>query len=1138
MRRSHFTFRLFVESLAIIFGVEALIMVLLGRFAPELEGPLEMILDASSLAFAAGPLLLWRMNAEVKRLEPESTPGEVDAARVATEAKRSAIFMALTMLVVGTGCSLLGAWWMHKDLYAKHEARFGALAGRVTDEIQRGFADHLIQIQGTRGLFDASEHVSRGEFRTYAASQRAAGTIGGSTGIGFVQRVPRGELEAFTAAQRADEAPEFAVRTSGGSAELYVVTFVEPLDEHRSEVGYDIGSDPVRREVAERAMLTGEPTLSGKVTLILNGQPRDGALCLLPVYRNGASPKTPEERRRELVGWVYAPLLLEEELSNVGVVAEGLLDVEVYDGPATTAATLMYDDDGVPDAVPAGSAGRADETRLFQRRTTFTTAGREWTAWLGTTRAFDAQHGHAALILTGGGGVLVSVLLALVVFALGTGRARAVAMAQAMTANLNASKARAEEALRESEALRRTVDEHSLVSVADAEGRITEVNEALCRVSGYSSEELLGQDHRVFNSGYHPKTYWAQMWQTLSSGNAWRGEVCNKAKDGSQFWVDTIVAPFLGADGKIEKYVSLRSDITTRKRAEEELYQSQDELEIRVSERTAELVEATMAAESASRAKSEFLAHMSHEIRTPLNGVIGMTDLLLDSGLTESQRRFAQLAKSSGELLTGIINDILDFSKMEAGKLEIVANDFDLHDTAEEVMAVLARAASAKNLELACYIDPAVPVKVRGDGDRLRQVLINLINNGIKFTERGSVVLRLAAQPQDDGHTTVRFTITDTGVGIPRDRIGRLFQAFSQADASTTRVYGGTGLGLVISKQLAELMGGEIGVDSEAGVGSTFWFTIVLESRERPGSSAMAREHLDPRELRVLAVDDYDVQRSILCEQIESWGMRAEVAPDGERALQAIADAVAEGDPFQVALVDMDMPGMDGVEFAAAVKARPEISDTVMVILVSVDSDVDPAWVREIGCVGCMTKPVKQSALFDTIMDALATSNRNPSSAPPRDEPGAGDAPGGPAPAQSGPRILVAEDNEINQILVKEVLSRMGLRCELVENGQLAVEQARSGQFDLVLMDCQMPVMDGFDAAREIRRLEQAEQIPGESAFHIPIVALTANAMRGDRERCLEAGMDDYATKPINPKELLNTIERVLSGGSDVAAAA
>ncbi len=577
--------------------------------------------------------------------------------------------------------------------------------------------------------------------------------------------------------------------------------------------------------------------------------------------------------------------------------------------------------------------------------------------------------------------------------------------------------------------------------------------------------------------------------------------------------------PMLDETGTPRFLLGISEDITERRLADQQIRH------------------AKRAAETANKAKSEFLAHMSHEIRTPLNGVMGMADLLLGTELTEQQRRYAKLAKTSAESLTTVINDILDFSKMEAGKLEIVPTDFNLHLAVEDVMEVLAQIATKKGLEIACHVDPAVPPMVRGDQDRLRQILINLVSNAIKFTQHGAVVVRLSPDAQSDGRVTVRFTVSDTGVGIPRDRIDRLFKSFSQADASTTRVYGGTGLGLAIAKQLAELMGGTIGVESEPGRGSTFWFTITFESREQPAAPAVPRR-VDPATLRVLAVDDNEIHREVLRQQIASWGLDAATAPDGEQALKLLADAAATAAPFRVALVDSDMPGMDGFELATVVKSRSDICATALMILLSVDANVPPERLRAMGFAGQLTKPVRQSQLFDAIINALAADNQDPSPA----MPALPEAAVTPSDAEVKPkpvlRVLVAEDNEINQIVAREMLSQAGFECHIVGNGKQAVEAVKAQRYDLVLMDCQMPEMDGFDSTREIRRMEAEGALTSRSGPRLPIVALTANAMKGDDEACLNAGMDAYASKPIDPRQLLATIDRVLRAGSKLQDAA
>jgi two-component system sensor histidine kinase/response regulator len=552
--------------------------------------------------------------------------------------------------------------------------------------------------------------------------------------------------------------------------------------------------------------------------------------------------------------------------------------------------------------------------------------------------------------------------------------------------------------------------------------------------------------------------------------------------------------------------------LTLRER-DRKLQKFTDTLQEQVKQRTADLETALAAAEEASRTKSLFLANMSHELRTPLNGVIGMVDLMLAAEPNAQQRRYCDVAKNSARSLLELINDILDFSKIEAGKLELDSTVFDLHELIESVATVFGERAEKKNLELVCGMAADIPAMVSGDPVRLRQVLTNLVSNALKFTERGEVVLKAAVQEQTPTHSMVRFSVKDSGIGIPPDRVARLFQSFSQIDASTTRKFGGTGLGLAISQRIAEMMGGQIGVESVEGRGSTFWFTARLETSQldRP---ARREIKVDPRGLRVLAVDDNNTNREILRSQLESWSLRASCAGNARQAMQMMRDAARLGDAYRFAILDMHMPETGGAELARWIKADPALRDVILISLSSIGDHVTPQMMEQLGFARCLTKPAVPSFLYDSIVDCLAAET-------PR---GRRDDWGIPQPAPAarldGALCLLAEDNEINQMVAAELLQQSGAVCEIAADGKQAMERALSKKFDFILMDCQMPEMDGFEATRQIRLAEKE----AANGYRRVIIALTANAIKGDRELCLAAGMDGYVTKPIDPAELLRTI--------------
>jgi signal transduction histidine kinase/DNA-binding response OmpR family regulator len=560
----------------------------------------------------------------------------------------------------------------------------------------------------------------------------------------------------------------------------------------------------------------------------------------------------------------------------------------------------------------------------------------------------------------------------------------------------------------------------------------------------------------------------------------------------------------------------LQAEVTDRKRTEKKLHESNALL----AKQTARANNMTAEAEMSNIAKSEFLANMSHEIRTPMNGVLGMAGLLLGTELNDEQRDYAQIVRTCGDQLLTLINDILDFSKIEAGKLDMEMIDFDLRTAVEDTGDILSGKVRDKGLEFSCFVDPKTPSLLRGDPGRLRQVFINLANNAVKFTEHGEVAISVTLESETESQATIRCTVRDTGIGIPADRMDRLFQSFSQINASTTRKYGGTGLGLAISKQITEMMGGRIGVESQEGSGSTFWFTAVLD--KQPADSHNEPVELeDIKGLRVLVVDDNDTNRRILQTYLTGWGCRPTTLANANEATTTLLAADADGAPFAIALLDNLMPQMDGETLGRKISSDAKLRNVALVMLTSTAKRGDARQMRDAGFAAYLTKPVKQSQLLACLrtVTGKATSFglENTETIVTRHSLS--------EDRKRRVRILLAEDNIINQKVALRILeTQLGYRADAVANGAEALEALSRHDYDLVLMDCQMPVMDGYETTLAIRDSNSSVR-----NHNIPIIAMTANAMKGDREECLAAGMDDYAPKPVTPELLAEVIERNLT---------
>jgi two-component system, sensor histidine kinase and response regulator len=653
-------------------------------------------------------------------------------------------------------------------------------------------------------------------------------------------------------------------------------------------------------------------------------------------------------------------------------------------------------------------------------------------------------------------------------------------------------------ALSQSERLNRQIVDTALDAFVgmDAEGTIIDWNPQAEVIFGWKPEEALGQ---TLSDTIIPERFRdahvAGLKRFLETGEGSviqrRLELVALHKSGHEFPVEVTISPIRDADSCI--FSAFVHDITNRKQAEKELRESKE------------------AAESANQAKSDFLANMSHEIRTPMNAVIGMTELVLDTELTQSQNEYLGMVRDSADSLLSLINDILDFSKIEAGKLQLDSAVFSIRDTLGDTLRSLSVRAHREELELACHIDPAVPDALVGDPSRLRQVVVNLVGNAIKFTQRGEVIVHVEVDQKDDQSALLHFAVADTGIGIAREKLKSVFQAFEQADTSTTRQYGGTGLGLTICSRLTRLMQGTIWADSELGKGSTFHFTARLGISDTPPKAPSKRI---VQGSRVLIVDDNATNRLILDEMLTNWGIETSCVEGVDQAIESLRRAREVGKGYDLVLSDVHMPDKDGFALASEIRNDEKLAGAVIMMLTSGDRSEDVQQCREFGVSAYIRKPIKQSELFDSLVAALAIDGTGDSAAADAEDSQRNEVVIPPL------RCLLAEDSVVNQKLALALLKKWGHSGTVANNGMEAVELVARKSFDVVLMDVQMPEMDGLEATRQIRQSEVGTD------RHLPIIAMTAHAMKGDRELCIESGMDDYVSKPVRPWQLINALSR------------
>ncbi len=667
-----------------------------------------------------------------------------------------------------------------------------------------------------------------------------------------------------------------------------------------------------------------------------------------------------------------------------------------------------------------------------------------------------------------------------------------------------------EQALRQAEEKYRAIYENSVEGIFQTtrDGHFLSANPALARLYGYNSPEevvaaLTDIEHQLYVDPKRREEF-SRIMRERGEVSGFESQVYRKDK--SVIWISESARTAKDPAGNFLYYEGIVEDITIRKQAELERERARE------------------AALESARTKAQFLANMSHEIRTPMNAITGMTGLLADTRMTKEQREYVETIRNSTGTLLGVINDILDFSKIEAGKLSLEVIDFDLREAVEGSVEMLAERAHKKNIELACWIEPDVSRRLRGDPVRLRQILANLVSNAVKFTERGEVLVHVTTFEENSHRIVARFEVKDTGIGIPPEAMARIFQEFTQADGSTTRKYGGTGLGLTISKQLVSLMQGEIGVESVPGEGSTFWFQLPFERQPAVESDSPIRDVEKINGLRLLLVEDSETHRRILHQQFEQWKIQDETAATTAEAMAMIQAAAMAGNPYPLLIIDIDMPETDGLSLAQTIKNDPTMASSRIIMITNLLNRLNTTTMKATGISACLVKPVRQSRLLECLVDAMSASGA--ASAQPMDaDPRALNSAFEPA-ATRNVRILLAEDNVVNQRVALKQLKKLGFSADSVSNGNEVLSALQRVPYDIIIMDCQMPEMDGYEVTRRIRQSGSDSYIHLRSAPYI--IALTANAMHGDREHCLALGMNDYLTKPLHLHELEAVLHRAL----------
>jgi PAS domain S-box-containing protein len=1035
------------------------------------------------------------------------------------------------LLVFGTclvGLLITLAIWyvLRRSEHQQIAVQFTNDADQQARSIEQEFKQAITAIDSLLAFYGASEEVKRAELSAFV--RRALTHY--SADIRAFQWVPKisdAQRAMFERSRRSDGQEDSPILEEADDGQLipaarrefyYPVQYVEPLEGNRRVIGFDLASDPQRQETLSRACDSGGMCVSNRIELLFEEGSEPGLMIAAPVFPRGVPIDTVEQRRTNVIGFVVCTIQLDEMVRRaVSYFGPGGIHIWIFNNTAGSRKEMIFSQEIQRNVAPTATT-KEEALRTspeINHSVIVEVPGGEWFILATPTEEYvGAQRTRMPLValLTGG---VITTLLAMYVNLLSGRAVRVEELVIKQTAALReanrnlarevSDRTRAEMIARDSQALYSSLVENLPVQVLrkDLEGRFQFANRSFCALLGKPLEEIVGKT----DFDFYPQDL-ARKYRDDDRRVAETGAIldCVEKNDrgGELRDVQVMKSPVRDASGRVVGVQAVFWDVTARVQAEAAMARAKEE------------------AEEASRAKSAFLANMSHEIRTPMNAILGMTELVLDTPLAPEQREYLTVVQDSGEVLLGIINDILDFSKIEAGRIDLDQRMFDLHEAVGDTMKSLSVRAHGKSLELACHIGPNVPLFAIGDATRLRQVIGNLVDNAIKFTERGEVLLRVLLEAEDEEEVEVHFAVSDTGIGIPEDKRAKIFGVFEQADSTTTRRFGGTGLGLAICTRLIQLMEGRVWLDSEVGRGSTFHFTARFG---RAPADAISEPPLEPaqlRGLRVLIVDDNATNRQIMQEMLANWEMVGTAVSSGTEALETLQSAHDAGQPFRLMLTDVNMPGMDGFALAAAVQQDPRLSDTMIMMLTSGDRAGDITRCRDLALAGYILKPVKQSELLDAIVMALGVTKVDDDEAA---------AERSRADFSGSLDVLLAEDSPVNQKLVIGLLERQGHRVTVVGTGKQAVRMLEGRSFDLVIMDIQMPEMDGLEATKAIRARES------RAGTHVPIVAMTAHAMKDDRDRCLAAGMDEYIAKPVRAKHLFETIYGVVAAARRASAA-